>query len=234
MPQLLPCSWANLDHSACLYRAQIHIRSAPALCSWTDRKRDALPSLRWSCLKAARRSAVGGESTLSPTPDWTSTRWEAFSFSGHAGGTAEEAPVFKSFKCTTRMTSSQVAGLSRGSSTESSLKRTKRKAPLPPTTSSAAVQEMFPVKENSQGLSVYMCTFPDNSGELLSHFIMSVSSETSRLVFLWVFCPLAVIMKHCLVLQTNSFLRKPCILNVKFQAAFVNSKIITPLWYVFL
>lgn len=65
------------------------------------------------------------------------------------------------------MTSPQVAGLSRGSSAESSLKRTKRKAPLPP-------QETVPVKENLQGLSVYMCTFPDNSVGLLSRFIMSI------------------------------------------------------------
>uniref|UniRef100_H3DGG0 Cordon-bleu ubiquitin-like domain-containing protein n=1 Tax=Tetraodon nigroviridis TaxID=99883 RepID=H3DGG0_TETNG len=41
--------------------------------------------------------------------------------------------------------------------------RTKRKAPPPPATSSAAVQETVPVRENSQGLSVYMCTFPVNS-----------------------------------------------------------------------
>lgn len=62
------------------------------------------------------------------------------------------------------MTKPQVAGLSRGSSAESSLKRTKRKAPLPPTTSSASDQETVPVKENSQGSSVQMCTF---------HFVMS-------------------------------------------------------------
>lgn len=74
----------------------------------------------------------------------------------------------------------QVASLSRGSSTESSLKRTKRKAPLPPTTPGAAVQETVPVKENSQGLSVYMCTFPDHSVGLLSRFIKSMSSETSE------------------------------------------------------
>lgn len=57
------------------------------------------------------------------------------------------------------MTKPQVAGLSLGSSAESSLKRTKRKAPLPPTTSSASDQETVPVKENSQGLSVHVCTF---------------------------------------------------------------------------
>lgn len=71
--------------------------------------------------------------------------------------------------------------MSRGSSVESSLKRTKRKAPLPPTTSSAAVQETVPVKENSQGLSVYMCTFPDNSVGRFSCFIMILRSlETSE------------------------------------------------------
>ncbi|XP_070832548.1 cordon-bleu protein-like 1b isoform X3 [Chaetodon trifascialis] len=45
----------------------------------------------------------------------------------------------------------QVAGLSRGSSAESSLKRTKRKAPPPPTSPSAAVQETVPLDENLQG-----------------------------------------------------------------------------------
>ncbi|KAM8749540.1 cordon-bleu protein-like 1b isoform 2-T3 [Acanthopagrus schlegelii] len=40
-----------------------------------------------------------------------------------------------------QLDSDQIAGLSRGSSAESSLKRTKRKAPPPPTTPSAAVQE---------------------------------------------------------------------------------------------
>lgn len=58
------------------------------------------------------------------------------------------------------MANPQVAGLSRGAVTESSLKRTKRKAPPPP---SAAVQETDPVKENLQGLSVYLCTIPHNS-----------------------------------------------------------------------
>lgn len=47
-----------------------------------------------------------------------------------------------------------MAGLSRGSSAESSLKRTKRKAPPPPTSPSAAVPETIPVEENLQGLSV--------------------------------------------------------------------------------
>lgn len=98
MPQLLLCSWANLDHSVWPYRALIHVRLA------TGRKRDALPSLRWSCLKAAQTSALGGESTLSPTPDWSWTRWEAWSFSGHDGGTAKVVPVFKIFKCATRTT----------------------------------------------------------------------------------------------------------------------------------
>ncbi|XP_041806512.1 cordon-bleu protein-like 1b isoform X2 [Chelmon rostratus] len=45
----------------------------------------------------------------------------------------------------------QVVGLSRGSSAESSLKRTKRKAPPPPTSPSAAVQEAVPLDENLQG-----------------------------------------------------------------------------------
>ncbi|XP_056895562.1 cordon-bleu protein-like 1b isoform X1 [Takifugu flavidus] len=51
----------------------------------------------------------------------------------------------------TRLELDQVAGLSRGSSAESSLKRAKRKAPLPPTTSSPSDQETIPMKENSQG-----------------------------------------------------------------------------------
>lgn len=145
MPPLLLCWWANLDHSVWPYRAQIHV------CSATCRKRDVLPNLRWSCLRAARTSALDGESTLSPTPNWSWTRWEAWNFSGRGGATTQVAPVFKSIKNMTRMTSPQVAGLSRGSSTDSSLKRTKRKAPPPPTSSSAAVQETVPVKENLQG-----------------------------------------------------------------------------------
>ncbi|GAA6224164.1 cordon-bleu protein-like 1 isoform X1 [Lates japonicus] len=49
-----------------------------------------------------------------------------------------------------QLDSDQMAGLSRGSSAESSLKRTKRKAPPPPTTPSAVVQETVPPDENLQ------------------------------------------------------------------------------------
>nr|XP_029135238.1 cordon-bleu protein-like 1 isoform X2 [Labrus bergylta] len=45
----------------------------------------------------------------------------------------------------------QMSGLSRGSSAESSLKRTKRKAPPPPTSPSAASQEKVPLEENLAG-----------------------------------------------------------------------------------
>ncbi|XP_070694769.1 cordon-bleu protein-like 1b isoform X2 [Pempheris klunzingeri] len=45
----------------------------------------------------------------------------------------------------------QMTGLSRGSSAESSLKRTKRKAPPPPTSPSAVVQETVSHDENLQG-----------------------------------------------------------------------------------
>ncbi|XP_028249069.1 cordon-bleu protein-like 1b isoform X2 [Parambassis ranga] len=44
----------------------------------------------------------------------------------------------------------QMAGLSRGSSAESSLKRTKRKAPPPPTSPSAAVLESVPLEDSLQ------------------------------------------------------------------------------------
>ncbi|XP_034059917.1 cordon-bleu protein-like 1b isoform X1 [Gymnodraco acuticeps] len=44
-----------------------------------------------------------------------------------------------------------MSGLSRGSSAESSLKRTKRKAPPPPKSPSAAVQEKLPLDETLQG-----------------------------------------------------------------------------------
>ncbi|XP_074515480.1 cordon-bleu protein-like 1b isoform X1 [Sebastes fasciatus] len=47
--------------------------------------------------------------------------------------------------------SDQMAGFSRGSSAESSLKRTKRKAPLPPTSPTAGVQETAPLDEKLQG-----------------------------------------------------------------------------------
>lgn len=50
----------------------------------------------------------------------------------------------------TQLDRDQVAGLSRGSSAESSLKRTKRKAPPPPTSPSAAVPETVFVDENLQ------------------------------------------------------------------------------------
>ncbi|XP_028991692.1 cordon-bleu protein-like 1b isoform X2 [Betta splendens] len=45
----------------------------------------------------------------------------------------------------------EMARLSRGSSAESSLRRTKRKAPPPPTSPSVSVQEAVPLEENSQG-----------------------------------------------------------------------------------
>ncbi|XP_038576372.1 cordon-bleu protein-like 1b isoform X2 [Micropterus salmoides] len=50
-----------------------------------------------------------------------------------------------------QLDSDQMVGLSRGSSAESSLKRTKRKAPPPPTSSSAVVQETVPLDENLPG-----------------------------------------------------------------------------------
>ncbi|KAM9347315.1 cordon-bleu protein-like 1b isoform 1-T2 [Symphorus nematophorus] len=52
---------------------------------------------------------------------------------------------------TGQLGSDQMSGLSRGSSAESSLKRTKRKAPPPPTSPTATVQEPVPVDENVQG-----------------------------------------------------------------------------------
>ncbi|XP_026231703.1 cordon-bleu protein-like 1b isoform X2 [Anabas testudineus] len=50
-----------------------------------------------------------------------------------------------------QLDSDQMARLSRGSSAESSLKRTKRKAPPPPTSPSAVVQESVPPDDNLQG-----------------------------------------------------------------------------------
>ncbi|XP_034740553.1 cordon-bleu protein-like 1b isoform X4 [Etheostoma cragini] len=52
---------------------------------------------------------------------------------------------------TAQLDSDHMAGLSRGSSAESSLKRTKRKAPPPPTSPSAVVPETDPFNENVQG-----------------------------------------------------------------------------------
>ncbi|XP_075895900.1 cordon-bleu protein-like 1b isoform X2 [Nelusetta ayraudi] len=49
----------------------------------------------------------------------------------------------------THLDGEQLAGLSRGSSAESSLKRTKRKAPPPPASPSAALQQAVPVDEKS-------------------------------------------------------------------------------------
>ncbi|XP_019110806.2 cordon-bleu protein-like 1b isoform X2 [Larimichthys crocea] len=51
----------------------------------------------------------------------------------------------------TQLDGDQMSGFSRGSSAESSLKRTKRKAPPPPTSPSAAVQETVPPDEKLQG-----------------------------------------------------------------------------------
>ncbi|XP_034418305.1 cordon-bleu protein-like 1b isoform X2 [Cyclopterus lumpus] len=52
---------------------------------------------------------------------------------------------------TAQLDSDQMAGLSRGSSAESSLKRTKRKAPPPPTSPSAVDQETVLLDESLQG-----------------------------------------------------------------------------------
>ncbi|XP_074551635.1 cordon-bleu protein-like 1b isoform X2 [Halichoeres trimaculatus] len=51
----------------------------------------------------------------------------------------------------TKLDYDQMSGISRGSSAESSLKRTKRKAPPPPTSPSAITQEKVPVDENMSG-----------------------------------------------------------------------------------
>ncbi|XP_029936699.1 cordon-bleu protein-like 1b isoform X2 [Myripristis murdjan] len=50
-----------------------------------------------------------------------------------------------------QLDSDQMSGLSRGSSAESSLKRTKRKAPPPPTSPTVVVQDKAPLEENVQG-----------------------------------------------------------------------------------
>jgi len=47
-------------------------------------------------------------------------------------------------------------GVSRGSSAESSLKRTKRKAPPPPTSPSALLQESVSLDETLQGLPLFI------------------------------------------------------------------------------
>ncbi len=67
-----------------------------------------------------------------------------------------------------------MTGLSRGSSAESSLKRTKRKAPPPPTSPTAVVQETVPLDENLQGLSLFIFANLHNhsvsfSGLFLNH-----------------------------------------------------------------
>lgn len=63
------------------------------------------------------------------------------------------------FRCADYVTSlhlvTQMTGLSRGSSAESSLKRTKRKAPPPPTSPGAVAQETVPLDENVQGLALF-------------------------------------------------------------------------------
>ncbi|XP_034549472.1 cordon-bleu protein-like 1b isoform X2 [Notolabrus celidotus] len=51
----------------------------------------------------------------------------------------------------TKLDYDQMSGISRGSSAESSLKRTKRKAPPPPSSPSAVVQEKVPLDENMSG-----------------------------------------------------------------------------------
>ncbi|XP_040912376.1 cordon-bleu protein-like 1b isoform X2 [Toxotes jaculatrix] len=92
-----------------------------------------------------------------------------------------------------QLDSDQIAGLSRGSSAESSLKRTKRKAPPPPMSPSAVVPEAVPVDENLQGgaaantleeimeqeettLSVMSATASDTQGEDSS---LSTSADVS-------------------------------------------------------
>ncbi|XP_053184950.1 cordon-bleu protein-like 1b isoform X1 [Scomber japonicus] len=102
----------------------------------------ALPSSNSSPLKSPTSSMDGSKKRRAPQP-----------------------PILVSQSCTSdintrqrlnsepsaQVDSDQMAGLSRGSSAESSLKRTKRKAPPPPTSPSVVVQETDPVDENLQG-----------------------------------------------------------------------------------
>ncbi|XP_061647538.1 cordon-bleu protein-like 1b isoform X2 [Phyllopteryx taeniolatus] len=74
----------------------------------------------------------------------------------------------------------EVSGLSRGSSAESSLKRTKRKAPPPPTSPCGAVPETVPSQENAQGAKTLEEIMEETAAAAREDPIVSSMSDKGR------------------------------------------------------
>ncbi|XP_053295630.1 cordon-bleu protein-like 1b isoform X2 [Pleuronectes platessa] len=102
----------------------------------------ALPSTNTSPLSSPLSPTDGPKKRRAPLPP-------VFSFQGAASNLS--APRRIDSEPNTQVDGDQAAGLSRGSSAESSLKRTKRKAPPPPKSPGAVLPETVPVDENEQG-----------------------------------------------------------------------------------
>ncbi|XP_029348810.1 cordon-bleu protein-like 1b isoform X2 [Echeneis naucrates] len=84
------------------------------------------------------------------------------------------------YEANTQLDGDQMPSLSRGSSAESSLKRTKRKAPPPPTSHSAVVQEMVPLDENLQGGSAANTLEEIMEQEELTPSVMSTTAVDTQ------------------------------------------------------
>nr|XP_019945797.1 PREDICTED: cordon-bleu protein-like 1 isoform X1 [Paralichthys olivaceus] len=102
----------------------------------------ALPSTNTSPLNSPMSPTDGPKKRRAPQPP-------VFEFQSCASDLSARRRI--NSEPNTQVDGDQAAGLSRGSSAESSLKRTKRKAPPPPTSQSAVVPEMVPLGENMQG-----------------------------------------------------------------------------------
>ncbi|XP_060943947.1 cordon-bleu protein-like 1b isoform X2 [Limanda limanda] len=102
----------------------------------------ALPSTNTSPLSSPLSPSDGPKKRRAPLPP-------VFSFQSGASDLSARRRI--NSEPNTQVDGDQAAGLSRGSSSESSLKRTKRKAPPPPKSPGAVVPEMAPLDENVQG-----------------------------------------------------------------------------------
>ncbi|XP_062259112.1 cordon-bleu protein-like 1b isoform X2 [Platichthys flesus] len=102
----------------------------------------ALPSTNSSPLSSPLSPTDGPKKRRAPLPP-------VFSFQSGASDLSARRRI--NSEPNTQVDGDQAAGLSRGSSAESSLKRTKRKAPPPPRSPGAVVPETVPLEENGQG-----------------------------------------------------------------------------------
>ncbi|XP_034429805.1 cordon-bleu protein-like 1b isoform X2 [Hippoglossus hippoglossus] len=102
----------------------------------------ALPSTNTSPLSSPMSPTDGPKKRRAPLPPM-------FAFQSGASDLSARRRI--NSEPNTQVDGDLAAGLSRGSSAESSLKRTKRKAPPPPSSLSAVVPETVPLDENVQG-----------------------------------------------------------------------------------